>query len=331
MRGVSSTATRGILNAAWRGSAIARGGATRLAHESATDGKKAAEATPIRYATHSTSGLPQDERHAHAVLYALQACGQTGASLAAQLARFGPMLLTAAGEAGKALISPRVEKAIGQEVAARITLSGRGGRSEDVALQARLDDVATRVVSGAERRETGYEFRLLKGSALQAAAVPGGIVLVNEGTLRQLESDDALGFVLGHEVGHVERRDTLDGFQFSALRMQHQRLAERDNPHSGDAHAIGTLLDSYYNRYVSQPAELRADRRGIALAHAVGYDPRASLAVLETLARNAQRAGLPKQEGERGPSIARTPAHPPYAVRIAQARAEVATLQSASR
>lgn len=279
-----------------------------------------------RYATHAGSGDAREERLAHSVLYTLQTCGRTGAALAAHLAHFGPAYFAVAGEAAKALISPRVEQALGREVAARFLIGGRHQVSNDPALRARLDDVATRVVSGSARRDTGYEFRLLTGDDIQAAACPGGIVLVNEGTLRGLESDDALGFVLGHEVGHVERRDTLDAMQYLTLRAQMQRLAVLESGDAREGAVIGTLLDSYYNRYVSQPAELQADRHGIEIAHAVGYDAAQSIAVLHTLEAQAARAGRPTDGPQPRDVVGRVPAHPCHSVRVAAARDVVSAL-----
>lgn len=42
-----------------------------------------------------------------------------------------------------------------------------------------------------------------------AMALPGGLIIVTEGLLDQVESENELAFVLGHELGHFKNRDHL--------------------------------------------------------------------------------------------------------------------------
>jgi len=56
-----------------------------------------------------------------------------------------------------------------------------------------------------------YEFRVeIDDSAVaNAMALPGGLIIVTEGLLDQVESENELAFVLGHELGHFRNRDHL--------------------------------------------------------------------------------------------------------------------------
>jgi len=58
-----------------------------------------------------------------------------------------------------------------------------------------------------------YEFRVaINASDLaNAFALPGGLIVVSQGLLDQVESENELAFVLGHELGHFKNRDHLRG------------------------------------------------------------------------------------------------------------------------
>lgn len=54
-----------------------------------------------------------------------------------------------------------------------------------------------------------YEFRVeIDDSEIaNAMALPGGLIIVTDGLLDQVESENELAFVLGHELGHFRNRD----------------------------------------------------------------------------------------------------------------------------
>lgn len=51
--------------------------------------------------------------------------------------------------------------------------------------------------------------RVLDDDQLNAFAAPGGLILITTGLLDQVESENELAFVLGHELGHFRHRDHL--------------------------------------------------------------------------------------------------------------------------
>ena len=56
-----------------------------------------------------------------------------------------------------------------------------------------------------------YEFRVgvIEDAEPNALALPGGTIVVTRGLLDQVESENELAFVLGHEIGHFRNRDQL--------------------------------------------------------------------------------------------------------------------------
>jgi len=59
--------------------------------------------------------------------------------------------------------------------------------------------------------DSPYQFRVEVDDSEQAnaMALPGGLIIVTQGLLDQVESENELAFVLGHELGHFKNRDHL--------------------------------------------------------------------------------------------------------------------------
>lgn len=57
--------------------------------------------------------------------------------------------------------------------------------------------------------DSPYEFRIEidDSTDANAMALPGGLIVVTTGLLDQVESENELAFVLGHEIGHYRNRD----------------------------------------------------------------------------------------------------------------------------
>jgi len=54
-----------------------------------------------------------------------------------------------------------------------------------------------------------FELSVIDDDGANAIALPGGTILVTRGLLDQVESENELAFVLGHELGHFRNRDHL--------------------------------------------------------------------------------------------------------------------------
>ena len=59
--------------------------------------------------------------------------------------------------------------------------------------------------------DSPYTFRVEvdDSGAANAMALPGGLIIVTQGLLDEVESENELAFVLGHELGHYRNRDHL--------------------------------------------------------------------------------------------------------------------------
>jgi predicted Zn-dependent protease len=74
-------------------------------------------------------------------------------------------------------------------------------------LQRIVDDLAARLPA----RDFRYRVVVIDDPVANAAAVPGGGILVYSGLLRQAESENELTMVLAHELAHHAHRDHLEG------------------------------------------------------------------------------------------------------------------------
>ncbi len=165
------------------------------------------------------------------------------------------------------------------------------GPYASASVQRALASIVEEMVAHSPRaQDFEFEFRVLNSSVPNALALPGGRVFITRGLLARLSSEAEFVAVLGHELGHVERKHAMeklsDGILLSAPAAP-LRIAARTLPLVGGlleavAGVVGApsaLLGLRFNR----TQELEADERGVYFAEAMGYDPRAMIGVLETL------------------------------------------------
>jgi predicted Zn-dependent protease len=139
-----------------------------------------------------------------------------------------------------------------------------------------------------------------------AFALPGGTVVLTASLLSLCESDvDALAFVLGHEMAHVVRGHAMERLVVNSAISALANLGKiRQSVLGWVRHVgVGALQGAY-----SQDQELEADRLGVYLMRAAGYDPRAACRLLENLSGEH-----PPSAGGLAPYFS---SHPPLSTRI---------------
>jgi len=112
-----------------------------------------------------------------------------------------------------------------------------------------------------------YHFRvaILPGDDPNALALPGGLILVTDGLLRAVESENELALVLGHELGHFHHRDHLRRLgRGMVLGVALAVVSSAAKTRLRLADVVGALTA----RGFSRDDEQRADRFGLALVQA---------------------------------------------------------------
>lgn len=114
--------------------------------------------------------------------------------------------------------------------------------------------------------ESPYEFRVEidDSDIANAMALPGGLIIVTSGLLNQVESENELAFVLGHELGHFKNRDHLRALGRGTLMgLFYAVVLGR-----GDASGVGIRIADVTLRGFSRGQESDADAFGLELVNA---------------------------------------------------------------
>lgn len=185
-------------------------------------------------------------------------------------------------------LSTQEEIAIGREAAARF--EAQYGLVQDATMQRRLQRIGQELVSQAERQELPWRFRVIDVDEFNAAAFPGGFIYATRGLMNGLD-DDELAFVVGHEIGHVDRRHSVRQLE-SARATQLGILAVLIGANRGtnipQAQAtLANLANAVIQSGFSREHEAESDRYGAILMARAGYDPVYSVLALDELSKQS--------------------------------------------
>ena len=160
--------------------------------------------------------------------------------------------------------------------------------SSDRAAERYLDQMVQRIVTNAEPDAFTYRVRLVEDPGYNAFTPGGGSVYVTTGLLRTLSNEAQVAFVLAHEIAHVKlghvtaaaRAQTVGGVAATVAQRSAAPAATGLPPQIGDlvvANALAAGVSGY-----GRSQEDEADRMGLRLMVAAGYDPREAPKVFET-------------------------------------------------
>ena len=215
------------------------------------------------------------------------------------------------------------EADLGRQADAQIR-SGMGVY-EDAPLQDYVTEIGSQLAAVSHRPDLPWQFTVIDSPVVNAFAAPGGYVYLTRGLLAYLNDEAELAGVLGHEIGHVTARHSVQaysraaGAQMGLLLGQIFVPAMRPRygaPGLGDAAGQGLgLLFLKFGR----DDERQADRLGAEYAISSGWDPHGvgdMLATLGRIADTTDRRGTPNWLAT----------HPAPADRVADVAGTVETL-----
>jgi len=112
--------------------------------------------------------------------------------------------------------------------------------------------------------DTPYRFRVEIDDSEQAnaMALPGGLIIVTQGLLDQVESENELVFVLGHELGHFKNRDHLRALGRGFVLSMFFAVVT-----GNDVAGIGIKAADITLRGFSRQQETKADEFGLAIVY----------------------------------------------------------------
>jgi predicted Zn-dependent protease len=137
------------------------------------------------------------------------------------------------------------------------------------------------------RPELDWHFTILNTSTPNAFALPGGQVFITRGLLALLDDEAQFAVIMGHEIGHVEHRHSIQSMPRDQLLTALGQFAGKK---IGSAELAGTGVMLVSTRF-SRDQERESDERGVANSLRAGYDPRRGADVFRKLLELKTRSG----------------------------------------
>jgi len=196
------------------------------------------------------------------------------------------------GKSELSLISESQEIQIGRQGAKEVEQSI--GFYKDPAVNAYVADIGKRMAAESERPDLPWEFHVVDDAAVNAFAIPGGFIYVTRGLMSAVNNEAELAGVIGHEIGHVTHRHSVQQIskaQLAQVGLGIGSILSSDIARFGQLASAGLgLLFLKYGR----DAEYQADRAGFRYALQENYDVREMPNVFQTLGRLGQAGGAGK-------------------------------------
>jgi predicted Zn-dependent protease len=210
------------------------------------------------------------------------------------------------GKSQLALVSEPQEIEMGKQAAEETRQSI--GLVKNDSLQTYVHDVGLKLAKDSERPELPWSFQVVDDPTPNAFALPGGYIFVTRGLLTYMNSEAELAAVLGHEIGHVTARHSVQQISRAQIAQLGLGLGMILAP---DLQPLGNLLGSgmqlLFLKY-GRDAERQADELGFRYALQEKYDVREMDDVfvsLQKISQQEHRSPLPTwqathpDEGER--------------------------------
>ncbi len=189
----------------------------------------------------------------------------------------------ATGRPQVSLVGEQREIAMGRDAAQEVDQSL--GLYPGDALQAYVARVGAKLVAVTERPSLPWAFHVVDDPAVNAFALPGGFVYLTRGLLTYLTSEAELAGVLGHEIGHVTARHSVQQQSKSELAQIGLLAGMIFRPELASLSGLAQGgLGLLFLRY-SRNDESQADDLGLRYMSRAGYDPREMPKVFQMLDR----------------------------------------------
>lgn len=136
----------------------------------------------------------------------------------------------------------------------------------------RLGDSLARV---ADNRNLDWRFFIVDSRDVNAFAVPGGFIYINRGLIERMTSMSQLAAVVGHEIGHVTQRHSVEQMakqQRANVGITLACVLTRACGTQAANQAIGLGANALFARF-SRADEAEADRVGLDYVVRAGIDP----------------------------------------------------------
>lgn len=108
-------------------------------------------------------------------------------------------------------VSPEQEVALGASDAAKV--DSELPLIHDTLINQFVTNLGRSMAKGTSRADLDWHFSVVNSPQVNAFALPGGFIYVNRGVIEQADREDELAGIMGHEIGHVVRRHSVEQLQ----------------------------------------------------------------------------------------------------------------------
>src|SRR5262245_59305910 len=169
------------------------------------------------------------------------------------------------------LVSESDEIAMGKESATQVIASM--GLVPDSAVQRYVAGFGMQIARVSERPNLPWQFHVLDDPTANAFALPGGPVFITRGILTHMNSEAQFISVLGHEIGHITAKHSVQQMssqQLGQIGLVAAMIVQPGLAQFGDLASQG--LGVLFLRW-GRGAESQADELGFRYMVQHGYDP----------------------------------------------------------
>jgi predicted Zn-dependent protease len=145
----------------------------------------------------------------------------------------------------------------------------------DTVVERFVNTLGRSIASRTSRADLDWHFAVVNTPEVNAFALPGGFIYVDRGLIERADRLDQLAGVMGHEVGHVVRRHSVQQMKESQRHLLGLVLLctlTRVCSSVGGRVAVDVGSDALTARY-SQRDEAQADSEGVRNSVRAGIDP----------------------------------------------------------
>lgn len=193
------------------------------------------------------------------------------------------------GDASAGILSPQMERRIGEEAMREIRADP--AFADDPEIDEYLNRLGSLLASSATGARQDFEFFLVRDATVNAFALPGGYVGVHTGLLLAAQTESELASVLAHEISHVTQRHIARMFgkqsQLSTISIAGLLigiLAARSNSQVGQAAMVASQAGAVQAQInYTRDYEREADRVGFERLQHAGFDVGGMVAFFERL------------------------------------------------
>jgi len=200
------------------------------------------------------------------------------------------LLLTTAASPTWALMSVAEERVLGQKLLKQVLSQVR--LVDDPEIVDFVRETGESILEVIGRKYFKYRFFVIKDPALNAFAMPGGLVFVHSGLLEAIGSQNELACVMAHEFAHVQGRHVarrMDNMKYVSIGTAVMAIAGLflGRGELGSAILTGSMaMNQAIALKYSRADEQEADRRAFQWLCKAGWDPRGLKTTLEKMMKN---------------------------------------------